>query len=83
MLLSAPDWTTAAIYVGLSQSSISRLQLVQNVAARFLTSASRREHTAPVLSLHWLPVSFRTDFKLVSFVFNAMNGSAPFYLSEI
>ena len=56
----------AVIYVGLSHSSISRLQLVQNAAARFLTGTSRREHITPVLSsLHWLPVRFRIDFKLL------------------
>jgi len=73
-----------ALYVGLSQSSIGRLQLVQNAAARFLISMSRREHISPVLSsLHWLPVRFRIDFKLVMFVFKAINGLAPTYLSEI
>lgn len=73
-----------ALYVGLSQSSIGRLQLVQNAAARFLTSTSRREHISPVLSsLHWLPVRFRIDFKLLMFVFKAINGLAPTYLSEI
>ncbi|XP_032366676.1 LOW QUALITY PROTEIN: uncharacterized protein LOC116685831 [Etheostoma spectabile] len=73
-----------ALYVGLSQSSISRLQLVQNAAARFLTSTSRREHITPVLSsLHWLPVRFRIDFKLLLFVFNAIYGLAPSYLTEI
>ena len=72
-----------ALYVGLSQSSISRLQLVQNAAARFLTGTSRREHITPVLSsLHWLPVRFRIDFKLLLFVFNAINGLAPSYLSD-
>lgn len=44
-----------ALYVGLSQSSISPLQLVQNTA-RFLTNASCHEHIPPVLnSLYWLP----------------------------
>lgn len=38
----------------------------------------------PVLSsLHWLPVRFRIDFKLVLFVFHTVNGLAPSYLSEI
>lgn len=73
-----------ALYVGLSQSLISRLQLIQNAAARFLTGTSRREHITPVLSsLHWLPVCFRIDFKLLLFVFYAINGLAPSYLSEI
>lgn len=73
-----------ALYVGTSQSSLSRLQLVQNAAAHLLTSTSRREHITPVLySLHWLPVHFRVDFKLLMFVFKALNGLAPSYLSEI
>lgn len=46
-----------ALYVGLNQSFISRLQLVQNFVARFLTNTSRRAHITPVLyTLHWLPV---------------------------
>ena len=57
-----------ALHVGLSQSSISRLQLVQNAASRFLTSTSRREHIASVLSsLHWLPVRFRIVFSRICF----------------
>ena len=73
-----------ALYVGLSQSLISRLQLVQKAAARFLTGTSRREHITPVLlSLHRLPVHFRIDFKLLLFVFYTTDGLAPSYLSKI
>ena len=53
-----------ALYVGLDQSSVRRLQLVQNSAARLLTGTKKRDHITPVLaSLHWLPVKFRIDFK--------------------
>uniref|UniRef100_A0A3Q3BY54 Reverse transcriptase domain-containing protein n=1 Tax=Haplochromis burtoni TaxID=8153 RepID=A0A3Q3BY54_HAPBU len=49
-----------ALYVGVRQSLLSRLQLVQNAAARLLTGTRKRMHITPVLaSLHWLPVSFR------------------------
>ena len=73
-----------ALYVGVSQSSLSGLQLVQNAAARLLTNTNRREHITPVLnSLHWLPVQYRIDFKLLMFVFKALNGLAPSYLSEL
>uniref|UniRef100_A0A8C9YNU4 Reverse transcriptase domain-containing protein n=1 Tax=Sander lucioperca TaxID=283035 RepID=A0A8C9YNU4_SANLU len=72
-----------ALYVGLNQTSIARLQLVQNAAARFLTNTSRRAHITPVLyTLHWLPVRFRIDFKILLFAFKALNGLAPEYLSE-
>lgn len=49
-----------------------------------LTNSWKSEHIAPILnSLHWLPVKYRLDFKLLIFVFNAVNGLAPTYLCEI
>ena len=55
-----------ALYSGIDQSLIRRLQLVQNAAARLLTGTKKREHISPVLaSLHWLPVKFRIDFKIL------------------
>ena len=73
-----------ALYLGASQASISRLQLVQNAAARLLTGTRRQEHITPVLaSLHWLPVRFRVDFKILLFAFKCLNGLAPTYLSDL
>ena len=73
-----------ALYFGVSQSSLARLQLVQNAAARLLTRTRKREHITPILaSLHWLPVHFRVHFKILLFVFKSLNGLAPLYLSEL
>ena len=73
-----------ALYVGLNQASIARLQLVQNAAARLLTGTRKRDHITPVLaSLHWLPVRFRIDFKILLFAFKSLNNLAPQYLSEL
>lgn len=67
-----------SLYCGLDHSSIHRLQLVQNAAARLLTGTRKREHITPVLaSLHWLPVSFRINFKILLMVFKCLNGLAP------
>lgn len=72
-----------SLYLGLPQSSIARLQMVQNAAARLLTRAKKTDHITPVLaSLHWLPVYFRIQFKILLFVFKALNGQAPSYLSD-
>ena len=64
--------------------------MVQNAAARMLTGTKKREHITPVLAqLHWLPVQlgaqfkFRIDFKILLFVFKALNGSAPPYIGEM
>ena len=53
-----------SLYVGLDQSSLRHLQLVQNAAAWLLTGKRRhQDHITPVLaSLHWLHVSFRIEF---------------------
>ena len=44
---------------------MSRLQSVQNAAARLVTGTRRCDHITPVLRLlHWLPVRQRLDFKV-------------------
>uniref|UniRef100_A0A3B3HT18 Reverse transcriptase domain-containing protein n=1 Tax=Oryzias latipes TaxID=8090 RepID=A0A3B3HT18_ORYLA len=73
-----------ALYVGLSQKLLARLQLVQNAAARLLTGTRKQEHITPILaSLHWLPVRLRIDFKILLFVFKCLHGLAPKYLSDL
>ena len=58
------------LYVGLDQRSLRCLQLVQNAAAQLLTGTKKQEHITPVLAyLHWLPVRFIIDFKILMFVF--------------
>ncbi len=41
-------------------------------------------HISPILaSLHWLPVHFRIQFRILLFVFKSLNGLAPPYISEL
>ncbi len=45
-----------SLYIGASQTCVTRLQLVQNAAARLLKGKRKSEHITPILiSLHWLP----------------------------
>lgn len=62
-----------SLYVGVSGSSITRLQMIQNAAALCIILAS----------LHWLPIQFRIHFKILLFAFKSLNGLAPPYLSEL
>ena len=42
------------------------------------------DHITPVLAtLHWLPVKFRIDFKILLLAFKAVNGLAPAYLPNL
>lgn len=60
-----------ALYSGISKGNIHSFQLIQNTAASFLTR-KRSDHITPILpALHWFPVSFRIDFKILLLVFKA------------
>ncbi|KAI5626935.1 hypothetical protein C0J50_13433, partial [Silurus asotus] len=55
-----------ALLGGCPASLINKLQLVENGAAKVLTSSRKYDHISPILSsLHWLPVKFRIDYKLL------------------
>ncbi len=44
-----------SIYIGIGQSYMNRMKIVQNAAARLLTGTCKYEHiTLILLSLHWL-----------------------------
>ena len=44
--------------------------------------SSKMEHITPVLmKLHWLPISQRLNFKILLYVYKALHGLAPEYLT--
>nr|XP_060615104.1 uncharacterized protein LOC132764950 [Anolis sagrei ordinatus] len=72
-----------ALYVGLPLKTARKLQMVQRSAARLLTGAALREHTTPLLSqLHWLPICYQAQFKVLALAYKALHSSGPTYLSE-
>ena len=73
-----------SILFGLTKDQIQRLQLIQNTAARLVTRTKLSAHITPVLSdLHWLPVHFRLQYKLLLLTYRAINGQSPSYISEL
>ena len=72
-----------SLLAGAPNCDLRRLQLIQNFAARILVNCRLRDRISPILSqLHWLPVSFRIQFKTLLFSFKALNGLAPPYISN-
>ncbi len=73
-----------ALLGGCPASSINKLQVVQNAAARVLTRSRKYDHITPILqSLHWLPIKFRIIYKILLLAYKALNGLAPAYLTNL
>ena len=60
------DHCCNSLYVGLPMERVRKLQQVQNAAARLLTGAGYRDHITSLLQqLHWVPVSYWVQFKVL------------------
>ena len=69
---------------GLPKYQPDRLQKVLNAAARVVCIVPKFNHISPYLKdLHWLPVEFRIEFKILLLVFKALNGIAPRYICDL
>ena len=71
------------LYINIPNKTINKLQKIQNSATRLITGLSKYWHITPALQqLHWLPVSKRVKFKVLTIVFKCLNNMAPKYLSN-
>ena len=82
-ITSRLDYGNVLLY-GVPQSLLGRLQRVHNSAARLVAGTRRREHITPTLhSLHWLPVPYRVQYKVLLYTFKSLHGCAPGYICEL
>ena len=67
-----------------SKYLINKLQKVQNNAARLILKVLKTDHITPhLLTLHWLPVNAKIQYKMCSLCFSAINSSGPQYLADL
>ena len=73
-----------ALLVNLPACLLAKLQRVLNTAARIVSLRPKTQDITPVLiSLHWLPIKFRINYKVILFVFRCLHNLAPSYLTEL
>ena len=71
-----------SLLYGVTKYHIDKLQRVLNVAARRVVMQGKFCHITAVLhQLHWLPVSFRINFKILLLTFKAIHELAPSYIN--
>ena len=83
LVISRLDYANSILY-GLPKYELDKLQRVQNAAARLITGKKKSDHITPVLKdLHWLPIKYRINFKIMLLVYKSLHNLAPDYLQKI
>ena len=83
LVMSHLDYCNAIFY-GLPEVDLKRLQRVQNVAAKLVLNKSHRDSvTQCMLHLHWLPIKLRIEYKILALTHKCVYGEAPKYLTDL
>ncbi len=83
LVISRLDYYNALL-AGLPSNTIKPLQMIQNAAARLVFNEPKRAHVTPLfVSLHWLPVAARIQFKTLMLAYRTTTGSAPTYFHSL
>ncbi len=83
LVISRLDYCNALL-AGLPSNTIKPLQMIQNAAARLVFNEPKRAHVTPLfVSLHWLPVAARIQFKTLMLAYRTTTGSAPSYFHSL
>ena len=83
LITSRVDYCNSLLY-GLPATQLNKIQRLLNAAARLVCRSPRYCHITPIMyNLHWIPVNLRIRFKVPLFVFKAIHGIAPSYISDL
>ncbi len=83
LVISRLDYCNALL-AGLPSNTIKLLQMIQYAAARLIFNEPKRAHVTPLfISLHWLPVAARIQFKTLMIAYRTTTGSAPAYFHSL
>ena len=63
---------------------MKKLQKAQNAAAKLIMLKPRRDHVTPLLKeLHWLPVKYRFQFKVLVITWKILHETSPANISNL
>ena len=67
-----------------TKCQITRLQVIQNSLARAVVKAPKSSHITPILrTLHWLKITERIEYKLLSLTYKVLTTTQPSYLHNL
>ena len=73
-----------SLYLNISNQQLNRLQLILNSAARAVTKTPKFHHITPHLkSLHWLKITQRIQYKILSLTYKSLQYNKPSSISDL
>ena len=80
LVLSQLDYVNSVL-TDLPKATLRPSNYTQRYAARLACNKTKRDSVRDSMKiLHWLPIEFRTKFKLLTIVSNTLQGNDPSYL---
>ena len=75
----------SSLYFGLPRVRLRGLEGVLRAAARLVGGVPKFGHISDYIRdvLHWLPIQSRIHFRIISFAWRCVLGTAPLYLREL
>ena len=83
LCMSHLDYCNSVLY-GLSETTICKLQRIQNMCARLTLRWSKRDSIMGCLKeLHWLPIKQHIEYKILILTHKCFNKNGPKYLQDL
>ena len=83
LCISHLDYCNSLLY-SLPDSTLNRLQRVQNMCAHLVLRRTKRDSITECLKeLHWLPIWQRIAYKILLLTHKSVNGQGPKYLQKL
>ena len=83
LVLSHLDYANSLLG-GLLKASIAKLQRIQNIAARIVLNKGKYDSATSCLEqLHWLPIMYRIEYKIITLVHRCLHQATPPYLTRL
>ena len=83
LCISHLDYCNSLLY-GIPQSSLKKMQRVQNMCARLVLRKNKKDSaTACLRELHWLPVKYRIQHKILTLTHKCYHNIGPAYIQQL
>ena len=83
LCISHLDYCNSLLY-GIPQSSLKKMQRVQNMCARLVLRKKKKDSaTACLRELHWLPVKYRIQHKILTLTHKCYHNIGPAYIQQL